>query len=423
MLRKAFAMTLVLSIFAAGCQAHPSAADAASGESKTVTVDKNGDSVAMAASLVDLSSHWARDSILNAIKKGYVDGYEDGTFRPDNNISRAEFIKMLVVATKEKLGGQTGQGVGAAWYEPFINSVRDSGVYHDDDFPADKLDDSLTRIEMAKLAVRYLVVDSRPKAAQFLDDAVMYRATKLGVIQGLAGGELGPDKTTTRAQAVTIIERILTAKAGGTLPVDKYAVSAAELALKRTNIFSVMPEVFGGKQFENETEHAWNPNNLVMETPDGNFKGAIDQVVAIDMEDPNDPNLALLGDIDTLKWNNFSYPNKDKEVYVKDYPKSYIILFQSHNDFNHDPDTYNSASGVHSSIKGLMSKDISKMMKGRLNGLAVVYKKIPGDMNAFILPKSGYSLNNIVYIDISAPARPPHDDYTKNILAVSTLED
>jgi hypothetical protein len=420
MLRKAFAMTLMLSIFATGCQAYPSAADAASGESKTATVDNNGDSMAVAASLVDISSHWARDSILNAIKKGYVDGYEEGTFRPDNNISRAEFIKMLVVATKEKFGGQTGQGVGAAWYEPFVNSVRDSGVYHDDDFPADKLDDSLTRIEMAKLAVRYMVPDSRPKGAQFLDDAVMYRATKLGVIQGLTGGELGPDKTTTRAQAVTIIERILTAKAGGTLPVDKYAVSAAELALKRTNIFSVMPEVFGGKQLTGGTDQAWDPNNLVMETPDGNFKGTIDQIVAIDMEDPNDPNRALLGDIETLKW--YKGTMQGDEVYVKDYPKSYIILFNSHVDYNKAPDIYSKDLSVGASITGLLSNDISTMMNGTLNGLAWTYRKHPGDTQAYILPKSGFTPDNIVRIRISAPARPPHDVYRRNILSVSMLK-
>jgi hypothetical protein len=204
--------------------------------------------------------------------------------------------------------------------------------------------------------------------------------------------------------------------------VDKYAVSAAELALKRTNIFSVMPEVFGGKQLTGGTDQAWDPNNLVMETPDGNFKGAIDQIVAIDMEDPNDPNRALLGDIDTLKWDDQSYPDKNQEVYVKDYPKSYIILFKTHVDFNNAPDIYSKDLSVGASITGLVSNDLKVMMSGTLNGLAWTYRKYPGDTQAYILPKSGYAVDNIVRIRISAPARPPHDVYRRNILSVSTLK-
>lgn len=43
----------------------------------------------------DLSGHWARESVGRAAALGWIDGYEDGTFRPDNRITRAEAMTMV----------------------------------------------------------------------------------------------------------------------------------------------------------------------------------------------------------------------------------------------------------------------------------------------------------------------------------------
>lgn len=43
---------------------------------------------AFAAQLTDIENHWAKEQIKAWVEKGLVDGYEDGTFRPDHNISR-----------------------------------------------------------------------------------------------------------------------------------------------------------------------------------------------------------------------------------------------------------------------------------------------------------------------------------------------
>ena len=43
---------------------------------------------AFAAPLTDIENHWAKEQIKAWVEKGLVDGYEDGTFRPDHNISR-----------------------------------------------------------------------------------------------------------------------------------------------------------------------------------------------------------------------------------------------------------------------------------------------------------------------------------------------
>ncbi len=43
----------------------------------------------------DVTTHWARESIERAAALGWINGYEDGTFRPDNKITRAEAMTMI----------------------------------------------------------------------------------------------------------------------------------------------------------------------------------------------------------------------------------------------------------------------------------------------------------------------------------------
>ncbi len=48
-----------------------------------------------ASSFTDVDGHWAEDAIVKAVDAGYVKGYPDGTFKPNGNITRAEFVTMM----------------------------------------------------------------------------------------------------------------------------------------------------------------------------------------------------------------------------------------------------------------------------------------------------------------------------------------
>lgn len=61
---------------------------------------------AHALELSDTSNHWAKAHINKLIEKGdIVNGYPDGTFKPENQITRAEFVKMLVMASRHQVLG------------------------------------------------------------------------------------------------------------------------------------------------------------------------------------------------------------------------------------------------------------------------------------------------------------------------------
>jgi hypothetical protein len=349
-------------------------------------------------------THWAKKSITAAIEKGYVSGYPGGVFKPEQAIKRDEFMKMVVTAMKlpvETEGAST-------WYEPFVKVAKENKLYASSDFSDSDLgwNKVITRKEMARIAVRAgLGVEAKE------DSKWMYLATKAGLVTGLGKGELGETKTTTRAQSVTIIERILAVKNGEKLPVDKYAVGSAELAWHGTNIFTVMPEIMVTKEedYKGKTiEELWRQDKMTMTSRDGLYKGALDAVIAIDLEDPNDPNLKLLPPVGELKWFNNSgvlngVPTEINPV--SKWKKSYVLYFKTKEIFNKNVEKYKShLKGPAYNLHGLDSPDDKKWYSGSLNSPAWLWYKKYNDVAAMIVPKTGWIQNSKLMIQINVPA-------------------
>lgn len=78
---------------------------------------------------------------------------------------------------------------------------------------------------MAKIAI---LAAGKP-AEQEDVHAVMRRAVELGIIHGMGNGVLAPEGVTNRAQAVLVIQRMLTINSGGTLPVNEEALRSVGL--------------------------------------------------------------------------------------------------------------------------------------------------------------------------------------------------
>ncbi|WJH34577.1 S-layer homology domain-containing protein [Paenibacillus sp. CC-CFT747] len=100
---------------------------------------------------LDVNGHWAKSGIEQAVQKGYIDGYEDGTFRPDRNVSRSEFLKQAVTALKLET---EGTGSGSDWYVPYVNAAVNAGIHRYEDFTTGDWNTAITREEMARIAVR-----------------------------------------------------------------------------------------------------------------------------------------------------------------------------------------------------------------------------------------------------------------------------
>lgn len=340
------------------------------------------------------STHWAYSAVQKGVAKGYVDGYTNGTFKPETSVSRAEFVKMVVAAMNLETTKTSGK-----WYAEYANAATKAGLYISSDFSNNDAgwNKTMTREEMARVATRAIGETTSE------NDKWMYLATKAGLIQGVGKGQLAPSGLTTRAQSVVIIERILSKNAGQDLSVDRYAVGAAEILWHGTNIFTVMPEKFVTPESDwkskgkSSVEEMWNENAMTITSKDGLYQAKIDSVIAIDMADKNDPNRSLLGDINTLKWDN---GNPQMKLPVKGNTDTYVLYFKSKQVFNKDSKKYLNRPYAQISVTGFNSPDGDAKSAGKLNGQAYLYRDKRQDMPAIIIPKSG-TIQNMFDIAIS----------------------
>lgn len=192
--------------------------------SLTITPASEADNSSEAISLpVDVSSHWAKEYINTLVSKKIINGFEDGTFRPDENISRAQFIKMLCLAlgiTADSHSQSFNDVTYDMWCYPCIAAAFNKKIAQGDNFGNFNPDSNITREDMAVLVVRALKsvgisIDNTDSAYTDNADISQYAvqsvasASSLGIINGMGDGSFKPKSNATRAEAAAIISRII----------------------------------------------------------------------------------------------------------------------------------------------------------------------------------------------------------------------
>ncbi|MFD0716204.1 S-layer homology domain-containing protein [Paenibacillus sp. GCM10027626] len=173
-------------------------------------------------SFTDIAGHWGESSIIRAAAKGIVSGYPDGTFRPNNPITRAEFTVMLVSALKlDGTGAELtfkDQAKIGAWAKQAVALAVQAGIvngYEDDSFRADA---QITRAEMASMIARASGLSLDPNArTSFADEEDIPKWAKgaveaikrFGIVNGRGGNKFVPNDTVTRTEAVVMLLRML----------------------------------------------------------------------------------------------------------------------------------------------------------------------------------------------------------------------
>lgn len=169
----------------------------------------------------DLEEFW-ESQVLHHAK--YMNGYPDGTFRPDRAISRAELAAALVRGLEEDAGVRHGVPSGfddvtaAHWGAPYIARAVELGLmtgYPDGEFKPDR---KISRAEMASLAARFekLSFTEHEGAVSSIQDvgshwgaSAIDAVVAAGVMKGYQDGTFAPTRELSRAEAVTILNRLL----------------------------------------------------------------------------------------------------------------------------------------------------------------------------------------------------------------------
>ncbi|MFS0723143.1 S-layer homology domain-containing protein [Paenibacillus sp. 1P07SE] len=174
----------------------------------------------------DLDGHWAKQEIERAAGLGFVNGYPDGTFRPQHQVTRAEFAVMIARAME--LPSRDGAafefadaGTIPAWARPSVTEAQLAGVitgYEDGTFRPHSL---INRTEMVAMVMRASgrAADQGLKPTFADTDSIaawahpyVAAAAEAGLVNGRGDNRFVPAANTTRAEAVVLILRMLDAQ-------------------------------------------------------------------------------------------------------------------------------------------------------------------------------------------------------------------
>lgn len=148
----------------------------------------------------------------------YVQGYDSGLFQPEHRITRAEMAAILArVATDRELGSAISYTdvLPDHWAADAIGQVSRMGLLQGYAGCSFKPEQPVTRAEMAALAARFAVNPAAGTGAGFADTAghwaedAIKAAQRAGYLNGYADDTFKPGQTLTRAEAVTVINRVL----------------------------------------------------------------------------------------------------------------------------------------------------------------------------------------------------------------------
>ena len=162
------------------------------------------------ADFTDTDEHRYQEAIAFVEEAGIVEGYEDGSFQPDEPINRAELLKIIVEAVYEDefeahAEADCFSDVSAgSWYTPYVCFAKEEGIvkgYEDNSFQPAQNVSYVEALKMSMIGFGYDYVEGDPWYQPTLDTALEHEFVANDITA--AGMEL------TRAQMAELITRIV----------------------------------------------------------------------------------------------------------------------------------------------------------------------------------------------------------------------
>ncbi len=161
-------------------------------------------------------SDWYMNTVSKLVERGGINGYPDNTFKPNKEITKAEFIKTVVAS----LGFNEELDTNPHWSSNYIRKAVALNIIDIKDFSSVTLDETISRNDMAKVAVKTLEYNGE----KFTEDYSKYtnqikdfysissaykdyvlKAYAEGIITGYPDGTFKGDRGLTRTGASTVV--------------------------------------------------------------------------------------------------------------------------------------------------------------------------------------------------------------------------
>jgi hypothetical protein len=176
---------------------------------------------------LDIQSHWAKQAIEKAADLGIVTGYADGTMGPDDTVTRAQFVAMLVRAiglqgNPSQLDFEDSEDV-PAWATTAVGLAVEAGILTGYADGTIRPNQQISRAEMAVMLFRGYGIDvpgNTDGTVNFTDEAQIPNwakssvtaATERSIFSGYQDGEFKPFQSATRAETVVVLLRMMNVK-------------------------------------------------------------------------------------------------------------------------------------------------------------------------------------------------------------------
>jgi uncharacterized protein YkwD len=178
-----------------------------------------------AAAFGDVNGHWAETYIDTIKPLGVINGYPDGTFRPDNDVTRIQFISITINALDKVTRAPMANEY---WGTPYVEVALDLGLIAESEFGGltiASLDSEITREEMASIVVNAFYSTGATLSQQAIEAAAKelndfnkvspdyynqaVAAVALDIMTGYPDDTFGPLKNASRAQAAAVSHKLL----------------------------------------------------------------------------------------------------------------------------------------------------------------------------------------------------------------------
>ncbi|OMF12901.1 hypothetical protein BK131_16815 [Paenibacillus amylolyticus] len=178
----------------------------------------------------DVENHWAKDAVNDMGSRMVIQGVNDTTFNPDKSITRAEFAAIIVRGLGLKLGEgpQPFRDVTTKdWYSSAVQTAASYELINGFEDGTFRPNDTITReqamtliaraMKLTGLADQYANLDANEILSAFKDSANagnwakgnIALTAKAGLISGRSDGQLAAKANVTRAEVATLIQRLL----------------------------------------------------------------------------------------------------------------------------------------------------------------------------------------------------------------------
>lgn len=170
----------------------------------------------------DIDGHWSEIYVRRLYDLCVVEGYLDGFFRPNANVTRAELVKMGLFANGiEPNRGCYDRDCGTTfvdldeWQSQWIRPAWDRKVIQGYNLNEFRPNQAITRAEAVKVVLATYGYSPIPTTKSFFNDVNGWstgwieKAHQIGLVQGIGNGNFDPNRPITRAEAAKIVSKMI----------------------------------------------------------------------------------------------------------------------------------------------------------------------------------------------------------------------